>query len=110
MKKSVIKLNAILLIIILSLLLLWKFSVEIIVFVIIFSVYLLFGWESGFALGVLRKVKKDILKKRLHAILLIIILILLLIWKFNTMLVILLMVFLAFLFYNWENGYKEKAD
>lgn len=95
-------LEIILLLIILGLLILWKFSGDIIIFLILGFILLLYGWESGVIRRALKKARQDILKEKLVTILLLIILILLLIWKFNTEAIVLWIIFCAFLFYSWD--------
>ncbi|MCX6759622.1 MAG: hypothetical protein NT012_03620 [Candidatus Nealsonbacteria bacterium] len=97
------KLEFILFLIVLGLLMLWKFSAEIIIFAVIFFILLLYGWDSGIVLKTSKKTRKDISRKKLHTILLIIILTLLLMWKFSIETVILWMIFFTFLLYKWDS-------
>ncbi len=103
MKEFAIKLNAILLLVVLGLLLLWKFSVETIISVMVSSALLLYGWESGLIFKALMRAWKDILlRKKLQTVLLSIILSLLLLWQLSDGIIVFTTIFFIFLLYKWD--------
>jgi predicted membrane protein len=105
------KLEIILVLIIAVLMLMWKLGLDFVVLGTLAFSILLYGWKKriiaqGFKKAkadLFKRVKEDLIKKKLSTALLLIILVLLLILKFNIEPIVFLMIFFVFWLYSWEN-------
>ncbi len=97
------KLHLILLAIILILLLIWGVNGKVIALVALFYIFSLFVLDNKFVGKFFEIIKKNVISRKLQTVLLIIALILMIIWKQDAEAIILWMLFLSFLLYEWEN-------
>ncbi len=97
------KLHFILLAIILILLLIWDIRIEYIVLSAIFYIISLFVLDNKFTGKIFKIIKRSVMSRKLQTVLLVIALILMVMWKQDVETIILWMLFLSFLLYEWEN-------
>ncbi len=97
------RLYIVLFIVVLILAMIWRMQVELIFGAAVFFAALAFALKREIIAKALKRVKRDIFKKKLQTILLVIILALMLMWKASYEAIALWMLFFSFLFYDWEN-------